>query len=109
MAVKVTKDGRTIRSGKTYTAFRYELWLCQNKLCADCGRQTDLHVDLSWNTSFHIDHVDGRGLGGSKRDDTFLACKGKCGKCHRIKHGQQSAVQSQPQWRRDCESTAKSI
>src|SRR5580700_3435341 len=94
----VTKDGRTIRSGKDYTAFRYELWLAQDKRCVGCGRVTDLLAELEAGHSFHVDHE--RGRGGGKRDDTFLSCKGLCGKCHRIKHGQQSAVQSQPQWSR---------
>lgn len=98
MPVKLTKDGRTIRTGKAYTTFRYELWLSQNKLCADCGRQTELHVSLHWDNSFHVDHT--RGRAGGKRDDQFYACTGKCGKCHRIKHHQQSTGESKLHWSR---------
>ena len=98
MAIKVTKSGKTIRTGSDYTAFRYELWQSQAKRCADCGRITDLMADLHCDNSFHVDHVRGRGAG--KRDDTFLACRGLCGKDHRIKHNQQSATESKLHWSR---------
>ena len=100
MAIKVNKSGLTKRTGKDYTAFRYELWLAQDKLCIDCGRFTDLTADLHCDNSFHTDHTGGRGMGGSKRDDTFYTCKGKCGKCHRIKHHQQSTWNSRLHWSR---------
>lgn len=98
--ISTTKDGRTKRTGKDYTAFRYELWLSQEKKCIDCGRLTNLQSDLHSDDSFHTDQTAGRGMGGAKRDDTFLACKGKCGRCHRIKHHQQSAVPSELHWSR---------
>ena len=100
MTISVTKDGRTKLTGKHYTAFRYELWMAQNRKCIECGRVTDIQAELHRDDSFHTDHLNGRGLGGSKRDDTFKSCVGKCGRCHRIKHGQQQVVPSQLQWSR---------
>ena len=86
MAVKVKKDGRVVRTGKDYTAFRYELYMSQLGKCAECGCQTSLVLD-AWNSnSFHVHHVNGRGMGGGKHSDTFLACVGLCGKDHRRKH-----------------------
>lgn len=86
--IRTTKDGRTIRKGQHYTQFRRELYVHQLGLCAECRRYTYLDVPLEWDTAFHTDHEAGRGMGGGKRDDTFEACKGKCGRCHRKKHNQ---------------------
>ena len=86
MAVKVKKDGRVVRTGKDYTAFRYELYMAQERRCADCGALTGLLLDPYLAYSFHVHHINGRGMGGGKRSDTFLACKGLCGRCHRGKH-----------------------
>ena len=77
MTISVTKDGRTKLTGKHYTAFRYELWMAQNRKCIECGRVTDIQAELHRDDSFHTDHLNGRGLGGSKRDDTFKSCVGK--------------------------------
>lgn len=103
--IKITKDGRTILSGIDYTHFRYELWISQNKKCIKCGRDTDLLVDLSANHSFHLAHRGTRGMGSGFRDDVLGPNKGqveggKCGRCHRQEHNQQSAVDSKPQWSR---------
>jgi hypothetical protein len=87
--IEVTKDGRTKRTGKDYTEFRLALYKLQSARCFQCGRWTFLLHPIEWDDSFHVDHADGRGIGGSKRDDTFRACHGLCGKCHRIKHHQQ--------------------
>lgn len=87
--IRVTKDGRTIRTGKHYTEFRRGLHEAQGGQCFECGRDTLLAADHERDWAFHVDHLNGRGMGGSKRDDTFDACKGKCGRCHRRKHGQQ--------------------
>lgn len=88
MPVKVTKDNRVIRTGQAYTTFRADLHRRQNLRCANCGRTTSLTVDLEHDFSFHVDHKNGRGMGGSRRDDTFESCQGLCGRCHRDKHGQ---------------------
>ena len=79
MAIKITKDGRTIRTGKDYTAFRYELYLAQAAKCARCPVRTSLGMEPMYDSSFHVHHVNGRGMGGGKRSDTFLACEGLCG------------------------------
>ena len=94
--IKITKDGRTIRKGKDYTEFRKDLYSSQDGLCGYCRRVTVLEADLECDWSFHVDHT--RGRGGGKRDDSFEACAGSCGKCHRIKHGQQSRKESRLHW-----------
>ena len=86
--IKTTKDGRTIREGKNYTIFRWQLWGNQDGICVRCFRDTSLSADLEDDRSFHVHHKNGRGMGGSKRDDTFEACTGLCGKCHREEHNQ---------------------
>lgn len=88
MPIKATKDGRVIRTGKAYTDFRAHMHRRQNCLCNRCGRYTSLTSDLMSDHSFHVHHRDGRGMGGSKRDDTFESCEGICGKDHRKEHGQ---------------------
>ena len=98
MSIKITKDGRTLRSGKDYTKFRRALYFQQKMNCFECGTATSISADLVSEYSFHVDHTNGRAAG--KRDDTPEACKGLCGKCHRIKHHQQSAEQSEPRWSR---------
>lgn len=105
--LKYTKDGRTIRTGADYTAFRFEVYLVQSSRCANrnCdiegGRFTSLDHPLEFDDSFHLNHLQGRG--GGKRDDVMVRngkqiVRGDCGKCHRVFHGQQEAVRSQPQW-----------
>jgi hypothetical protein len=87
--IKTTKDGRTIREGKDYTIFRWQLWERQTVgMCARCHKGTSLSADPEDYNSFHVHHVNGRGMGGGKRDDTFEACVGLCGACHRKEHGQ---------------------
>jgi len=88
MPIKVTKDGRTIRTGKDYTQFRVAVFMNQTAECARCKTWTALSSPLEWDSSFHVHHTNGRGMGGSKRDDTLEACEGLCGKCHRKEHGQ---------------------
>jgi hypothetical protein len=79
--------GRTIRTGGHYTTFREEMWRRQGGTC-ECGRHTSLTNHLMSDYSFHVHHRRGRGMGGSRRDDTFAACVGLCGFCHRKEHGQ---------------------
>ena len=65
--MKVTKDGREIL-GKTakdraeYRRRTVEMWSRQKGLCALCG--VPIREDEAT-----FDHEDGRGMGGSKRDD----------------------------------------
>ncbi len=84
--VKTTKDGRTVRTGKDYTIFRWQLWELSSGKCVRCGEYTSLSLEPQSNWSFHVHHTHGRGMGGSKRDDTFESCQGLCGKCHREEH-----------------------
>jgi hypothetical protein len=100
MSRKITKDGRTLRTGKDYTTFRYDLWFSQDGRCIRCGGIAALSEPIYRARSFHVHHKNGRGMGGSKRSDTFLKCEGLCGSCHRIEHNQQSAVPSELKWSR---------
>jgi hypothetical protein len=84
--IKVTKDGRTIRTGKDYTDFRSVLWHQQMGTCAECRIDTSLTADIESDYSFHVHHIGGRGLGGSKRDDVSGKCVGLCGLHHREEH-----------------------
>jgi hypothetical protein len=62
MSKLITKDGRTILSGKDYSAHKKFVWTKQGGRCAKCKRPED------WREmEFH--HSAGRGLGGAKRDD----------------------------------------
>jgi hypothetical protein len=88
VVIKTTKDARTIRTGKHYTEFRILLFYHQHSLCKRCGRWTSLEADILSDSSFHVHHVNGRGLGGGKRDDTIKSCEGLCGACHRSEHNQ---------------------
>ena len=88
MSRRITKDGRVKLTGKDYTAFRYELYQSQGAQCNNCPRCTSLWMEPEYDSSFHVHHINGRGMGGSKRSDTFLACVGLCGSCHRKEHNQ---------------------
>jgi len=85
---EVTKDGRTILTGPDYTAFRKELFDQQRGRCFECGAWTNLEAPIEFDGAFHVHHKKGRGMGGSKRDDTMEACVGLCSVCHRKIHGQ---------------------
>lgn len=94
MSIRVTKDGRTIRTGKDYTAFRREVFHDQNASCMDCTRTTFLLSDLERDDSFHLAHRGSRGMGSAIRDDVVGPKRGqveggKCGRCHRQEHHQQ--------------------
>ena len=103
MAIKITKDGRTILTPPHYGFFRMEVARSQNHACMTCGGSVNYMLPLEDDRSFHLAHRSTRGMGSAFRDDVIGPKKGqveggKCGKCHRIEHGQQSEVQSQPQW-----------
>jgi 5-methylcytosine-specific restriction endonuclease McrA len=100
MSIRLTKDHRTIRTGKDYTAFRYEIYQRQGAQCAKCPRYTSLGMEPEYDSSFHVHHRNGRGMGGSKRNDSCEDCIGLCGSCHRQEHNQQSAVPSELKWSR---------
>ncbi len=91
MAVSIKKDGRTIRSGVDYTEFRRDLHDHQFGRCYRCRSFTSLADEPLMRTSFHVHHVGGRGMGGSKRDDVFSKVEGLCGSCHREEHNQSLA------------------
>lgn len=89
MAIKITKDRRTIRTGADYTRFRHDLFEQQEGECQKCGRETSLEAEIESDFSFHVHHPGGRGLGGSRRDDNLKTCIGLCGADHRRIHNQQ--------------------
>ncbi len=79
--IKTKKDGRTILSGKDYTDLRHRVFLREQGRCSDCGRWI-------WFASFHLHHNNGRGMGGSKRNDVDSEVTALCGSCHRKRHNQ---------------------
>lgn len=96
MSIKITKDGRTIRTGAHYSRFRHSVYESQQGRCIGerCGKLTSLVVPIEWGNSFHIAHRGSRGMGSSFRDDVVGPNKGqveggKCGSCHRREHNQE--------------------
>jgi ribosomal protein S27AE len=90
MSITYTKDGRTIRTKRSYTEFRHRVYESQHGMCHSCGRNTFLALDILDDRSFHVHHKNGRGLGGSKRDDILEAVLGLCGRCHREEHNERN-------------------
>ena len=88
--IRTTKDGRTIKTGADYLLFRMEVAESQRHRCAMCGRFIFFHHSFELDDSCHLHHRNGRGMGGSKRDDTPDMCVALCGKCHRGIHGSKS-------------------
>jgi hypothetical protein len=91
MAIKVTKDNRTILTGVHYSRFRRKLYEDQDRLCIRCGRCCNLTVDLMAENSFHVLHRGSRGMGSAIRDDVVGQKRGQvegggCAKCHRQDH-----------------------
>lgn len=83
MAVKVKKDGRTILTGRDYTAHKMKVWEAQGRRCAGpCG----CYLPFQYA---ELDHAAGRGMGGSKRDDLAEGNTVKCSNCHRLRHYQE--------------------
>lgn len=64
------KDGRLIESPARYQVTKREMWIRQGMRCATCNKF------LPSPAHAHRHHVDGRGIGGGKRDDskTVLLC-----------------------------------
>ena len=94
MPIMVTTDGRTIRSGQSYTEFRRCLYRFQDGRCVRCDRRTFLGVSLESENSFQVAHRGTRGMGAGYRDDVLGLRRGQvegglCGKCHREEHHQQ--------------------
>ena len=77
-----------IRKGGDYVKFRIDVAELQEHKCAECGRYIFFHHEMEADDSVHLHHKNGRGMGGSKRDDTFAAVVALCGACHRTAHGQ---------------------
>jgi hypothetical protein len=75
MAIKTTKFGRVIRTGRDYGDLRRQVWQQQNELCADCRRYSPF-------ASSELHHLSGRGMHGSKRDDCLDKVKMLCWDCH---------------------------
>jgi hypothetical protein len=77
--IRVTKDGRTIRTGKHYTEFRHAIYDRCEGICEGCNRGL-----VFWEMEVH--HKNGRGMGGGKRDDIPKEVLGLCGACHGAEH-----------------------
>jgi len=88
MAIKTTKSGKEIRTGKDYKGLRVEVLASQRDAtgiarCADCDRPIEYET-------FHNHHLEGRA--GGKRDDVIARqgvrkCLGLCPPCHMRRHG----------------------
>lgn len=82
------KDGRLIERGAAYSKTKHAMWERQGRRCWSCGK---FLPTPAWA---HRHHVNGRGLGGGRRDDrqTVLVCPD----CHEAEH-------PGPQWSKPCE------
>jgi hypothetical protein len=86
--IKTTKDGRTILSGQDYRDFKMQRLVVDKYHCSiDPVMTDDGPVTLGCgrfigycNADLH--HIDGRGMGGSKRDDTIAKTRALCRSCH---------------------------
>ena len=86
--IKTTKDGRTILSGDDYSLLKHQRLEVDRFNCSLDPVMTDdglepLGCGLAisyWTCDLH--HIDGRGMGGSKRDDTIAKTRALCRSCH---------------------------
>jgi hypothetical protein len=76
---KVYRDGRVRLTGDDYAKAKREKWEAQKKACAICG----LFVPMA---QAELDHIGGRGMGGSKRDDRPEFTRILHSYCHRLRH-----------------------
>lgn len=94
MAIEFYKDGRVKLTGYHYRLLRHKKWLQQDLKCGEtdaikkgrpgCGREITFD-------EMELHHKNGRGMMGSKRDDTLEATEGLCKKCHK-------SVTPKPMW-----------
>jgi len=86
MAIRTYKDGRVKLTGSDYKMLRWAKYFKQDSKCAKCGE----HVFFSM---MELHHLKGRGMMGSKRDDTLKTTEGLCKTCH-------TKVTPKPEWSR---------
>jgi hypothetical protein len=70
--------GRVVLTQSQYMRRKRELWIAQGRACANCDAPIDSLLDAA------LHHLNGRGLGGGKRDDRFASLI--CGGCHQQEH-----------------------
>jgi len=87
MTIVLKKDGRTILTGKHYTKLRESVWLSFAGRCVNCMRYVNL-MPCGTDADMHLHHKNGRGMGGSKRNDVIEECEALCAACHRKEHNQ---------------------
>lgn len=78
---KITHDGRTILTNNDYRRFRTRIY-------DRCGGACELCTAGIRFEDMEVHHKNGRGMGGSKRNDVPEAVLGICIPCHRRKHAQ---------------------
>lgn len=84
MPTKLTKDGRTIHSGESYSDFRRLVGEMAEQRCSRCGANAPVQSE-----DYPIGHCHHRrGRGGGKRNDIPEECDWLCWKCHAREHGQ---------------------
>jgi 5-methylcytosine-specific restriction endonuclease McrA len=71
--------------GKDYQDLRWEVWLRDQGRCqipdehgVICGKFVHLH-------EMELDHIEGRGMGGGKRNDTAESTRCSCRDCNQRK------------------------
>ena len=80
--IVVKKDGREILSPYQWAKRRAEVWERDSGRCVRCSRV----VPLNGESAAEIHHKQGRGIGGSLRDDRLEALETLCFTCHRGHH-----------------------
>jgi len=83
--IRTLRDGRIKRTGADYTRFRYALYQRANGRCEMVrdGERCNRFAGLRDGAAHH---VNGRGMGGAKRDDNPSVCVWACPACHDKKH-----------------------
>jgi 5-methylcytosine-specific restriction endonuclease McrA len=84
---RLTKDGRTILTGRDYQRLREAVYLRDRGRCVACGGLVSL-VICDNDSDMHLAHVKARKMGGGSRDDTPENTMTKCRRCHMKEHNQ---------------------
>lgn len=79
------KDGRLVESRSQYSRSKHAMWIRQQRLCACAdGKGKICGKFMPSPAHGHRHHPGGRGLGGSKRDDSKTVLW--CIECHLEEH-----------------------
>lgn len=86
--IRVMHDGRTKRTGRDYALFRVQIFWRATGRCemSRNGERCNRYAPLTGLNHGAVHHINGRGMGGGKRDDNPEVCKWACWECHDRKH-----------------------